>query len=80
MYSVVWKFFVVQLSGFDPEKTNPINGGVAQLGEHLPCKQGVKGSIPFISTIFQGRTASGSGLKNSVDEGREKPNNSTLSS
>ena len=26
-------------------------GGVAQLGEHLPCKQGVKGSIPFISTI-----------------------------
>ena len=28
----------------------PGNGGVAQLGEHLPCKQGVKGSIPFIST------------------------------
>ena len=28
---------------------NP-NGGVAQLGEHLPCKQGVKGSNPFIST------------------------------
>ena len=27
------------------------NGGVAQLGEHLPCKQGVKGSNPFISTI-----------------------------
>ena len=26
-------------------------GGVAQLGEHLPCKQGVKGSNPFISTI-----------------------------
>ena len=22
----------------------------AQLGEHLPCKQGVKGSNPFIST------------------------------
>ena len=31
------------------EAPNPI-GGVAQLGEHLPCKQGVKGSIPFIST------------------------------
>ena len=31
-------------------KANPLNGGVAQLGEHLPCKQGVKGSIPFIST------------------------------
>ena len=27
------------------------HGGVAQLGEHLPCKQGVKGSNPFISTI-----------------------------
>ena len=25
-------------------------GGVAQLGEHLPCKQGVVGSNPFIST------------------------------
>ena len=28
-----------------------VNGGVAQLGEHLLCKQGVIGSIPFISTI-----------------------------
>ena len=27
-----------------------LDGGVAQLGEHLPCKQGVKGSNPFIST------------------------------
>ena len=25
-------------------------GGVAQLGEHLPCTQGVKGSNPFVST------------------------------
>ena len=25
-------------------------GGVAQLGEHLLCKQGVIGSIPFTST------------------------------
>ena len=30
-------------------------GGVAQLGEHLPCKQGVKGSNPFISTIECGK-------------------------
>ena len=29
---------------------NSRNGGVAQLGEHLPCKQGVSGSIPLIST------------------------------
>ena len=28
-------------------------GGVAQLGEHLPCKQGVMGSIPIISTTQQ---------------------------
>jgi hypothetical protein len=27
-------------------------GGVAQLGERLPCKQEVSGSIPLISTIF----------------------------
>ena len=28
------------------------NGGLAQLGERLPCKQEVSGSIPLISTIF----------------------------
>ena len=28
-----------------------LNGGVAQLGEHLPCKQGVMGSNPTISTV-----------------------------
>ena len=27
------------------------NGDVAQLGEHLPCKQGVKGSNPSISIM-----------------------------
>ena len=27
----------------------PDSGGVAQLGEHLPCKQGVRGSTPLIS-------------------------------
>ena len=31
---------------------NPF-GGIAQLGEHLPCKQGVKGSNPFISTVSE---------------------------
>ena len=31
------------------------NGGVAQLGEHLPCKQGVMGSNPIISTIVTNR-------------------------
>ena len=46
--------FVVQFSGFrnrSLKKWNrPGNGGVAQLGEHLPCKQGVMGSNPIIST------------------------------
>ena len=28
-------------------------GAVAQLGEHLLCKQGVIGSIPFSSTKFK---------------------------
>ena len=27
-------------------------GGIAQLGERLPCKQEVSGSIPLISTYF----------------------------
>ncbi len=29
------------------------NGDVAQLGEHLPCKQGVESSNLFISTVFR---------------------------
>ena len=29
-----------------------LDGGIAQLGEHLLCKQGVNGSIPFVSTSF----------------------------
>ena len=32
------------------KEREPQNGGVAQLGEHLPCKQGVMGSNPIIST------------------------------
>ena len=31
-------------------------GGIAQLGEHLLCKQGVNGSIPFISTSGESNT------------------------
>ena len=35
-----WKYF-----------RSPVKyGGVAQLGEHLPCKQGVRSSILLIST------------------------------
>ena len=35
----------------DPEKLN--NGGVAQLGEHLPCKQGVKSSNLSVSIRYE---------------------------
>ena len=34
----------------ETSKASKKNGGVAQLGEHLLCKQGVIGSNPFIST------------------------------
>ena len=34
------------------EKQYNLNGGVAQLGEHLPCKQGVRSSILLVSTKF----------------------------
>ena len=33
------------------------NGDVAQLGEHLPCKQGVESSNLFISTARDGKWA-----------------------
>ena len=38
----------------DGETAIPNYGGVAQLGEHLPCKQGVMGSNPIISTMRYG--------------------------
>ena len=38
----------------DKQKPKLIFGGVAQLGEHLPCKQGVMGSNPIISTMRYG--------------------------
>ena len=35
----------------DEDVLSPRDGDVAQLGEHLLCKQGVVGSIPIISTF-----------------------------
>ena len=48
-------------------------GGVAQLGEHLPCKQGVMGSNPIISTSTRGCAAikvflNGRGKRNETAE------------
>ncbi len=40
------------------------DGAVAQLGEHLLCKQGVSGSIPLSSTkVVLGRWIAGHSLK-----------------
>ena len=39
----------------------PEHGGLAQLGEHLLCKQGVVGSIPSTSTIIRKQK---SGIRN----------------
>ena len=49
-FSRLYGPLVVQFSVTDEKSKYPFNGGVAQLGEHLPCKQGVMGSIPIIST------------------------------
>ena len=46
---IVLKLFAVRFPGTASPEGKPF-GGVAQLGEHLPCKQGVRGSIPLIST------------------------------
>ena len=45
-------------------------GGVAQLGEHLPCKQGVRSSILLISTklFLRLERLRGSGLKGTQAE------------
>ena len=40
-----------------------INGGVAQLGERLLCKQEVTGSIPVVSTNSNGLEARKRSLK-----------------
>jgi hypothetical protein len=43
-------------------------GAVAQLGEHLLCKQGVTGSIPVSSTKFPERTVRGQADELRTDE------------
>src|SRR5574344_391847 len=60
-YSSVGRASALQAEGqrFDPvylhhlvEVFKTPRGGIAQLGEHLLCKQRVNGSIPFTSTIL----------------------------
>ena len=40
---------VAARSKFRGSKEEPLNGGLAQLGEHLPCKQGVESSNLLVS-------------------------------
>ena len=42
----------VTAENWDRSPIESLNGGVAQLGEHLPCKQGVKSSNLSISTHY----------------------------
>ncbi len=51
---------VVRFSGTIGEAQTYTYGGVAQLGEHLPCKQGVMGSNPIISTKWTAKQFRGS--------------------
>ena len=46
---------IFRVLGESQDFEKQIYGGIAQLGEHLLCKQGVNGSIPFISTIPKGK-------------------------
>ncbi len=43
---------VIVLSNVLIRDEHPKDGGLAQLGEHLPYKQRVGGSIPSASTIY----------------------------
>ena len=44
-------FSMFNLEGI-PQEVKIGRGGLAQLGERLPCKQEVSGSIPLISTKY----------------------------
>jgi hypothetical protein len=49
-FSLLAFFLAYLLEANGVTETVSSDGGVAQLGEHLLCKQGVIGSIPFTST------------------------------
>ena len=53
LHCIVLRVLETVLSKGQKDEGRDHRGGVAQLGEHLLCKQGVIGSNPFISTNFQ---------------------------
>ena len=54
-WSDVWDFSssLFNLEDTGSAEAEKIDGDIAQLGERLPCKQEVAGSIPTISTNFE---------------------------
>src|SRR3712207_9483729 len=47
------KSVAFRFDGSNPSSSTIINGRIAQLGEHLPYKQGVTGSSPVVPTIYK---------------------------
>ena len=52
----------------DPTLAENEHGAVAQLGEHLLCKQGVTGSIPVSSTNYDHRSETRERKRGRLDE------------
>ena len=50
-------FSLFNLEGILFKRLKSKNGGLAQLGEHLLCKQGVNGSNPLFSTKWANSSA-----------------------
>ena len=53
-YSFLIKLLLFKVKGgiYFAKEREEYDGGIAQLVEHLPCKQGVIGSNPITSTIM----------------------------
>ena len=51
-YSFLIDMLLFNRGAFILRKSAKYDGGIAQLVEHLPCKQGVIGSNPITSTIY----------------------------
>ncbi len=52
MLETAWESrWLPDINSIKKRRNSSENGGVAQLGEHLPCKQGVKSSNLSVSTV-----------------------------
>ena len=81
--SLVVRFSGTILRNREKPERNTIEhtyGGVAQLGEHLPCKQGVMGSNPIISTRVQDEAKEEKLKLLKVPRGQRKRNRDTMGS